>query len=187
LFGPGSLAAYRASLTDALRMLRAADGSFAVLGNHDHWSDPNMIRGMLDRVGVRNLSNAAHTLRRGEATLHLAGVDDVWEQQDRLDDVLDVLPDEGAAILLAHEPDFADDSALTGRFDLQLSGHSHGGQVNLPLFGRPRLPRLGLKYPAGLYQVQSMQLYTNRGLGVVWPRVRFNCRPELTVFTLESV
>jgi hypothetical protein len=117
--------------------------------------------------------------------LHLAGVDDVWESQDRLDLVLEALPDAGAAILLAHEPDFADVSAAAGRFDLQLSGHSHGGQVIFPLRGPLVLPRYARKYPIGLYQVGGMLQYTNRGLGMIPPRVRFNCRPEVTVFTLR--
>jgi len=99
--------------------------------------------------------------------------------------VLALLPDEGCAILLAHEPDYADISAPTGRFDLQLSGHSHGGQVILPFIGPPILPSYSHKYPVGQYQVGSMIQYTNRGLGTVAPMVRFNCRPEITVFTLR--
>jgi len=108
--------------------------------------------------------------------LHVAGVDDVWERQDRLDLVLKATPEAGAAILLAHEPDFADVSAATRRFDLQISGHSHGGQVIIPLRGPPLLPRYAKKYPMGLCQVGSMMQYTNRGVGMVPPRVRFNCR-----------
>jgi predicted MPP superfamily phosphohydrolase len=99
---------------------------------------------------------------------------------------LERLPEEGAAILLAHEPDFADLSARTGRFDLQLSGHSHGGQVKLPLFGIPYLPRFARKYPRGRYQVGKMILYTNRGLGMVHLPFRFNSRPEITLFTLNG-
>jgi predicted MPP superfamily phosphohydrolase len=127
-----------------------------------------------------------HTLERGGSLLHIAGVDDVWERQDRLDLVLDRLPAEGGAILLAHEPDFADTSAATGRFDLQISGHSHGGQVIAPFAGPLRLPHLGRKYPLGLYRVGDMLQYTNRGVGMVYPYVRFNCRPEITLFTLRA-
>ena len=121
--------------------------------------------------------------RRGRAGLHLAGVDDVRAGAARLDDVLARLPPTGCAILLAHEPDFADTAAASGRFDLQLSGHSHGGQIVLPFIGAPILPRMGRKYPTGCYTVRNMALYTNRGLGVI-PRV--NCRPEISVFTLLS-
>jgi hypothetical protein len=68
---------------------------------------------------------------------------------------------------------------------LQLSGHTHGGQVVLPLVGPPVLPQLGHKFPSGLYRVNGMYQYTNRGLGTASPHVRFNCRPELTIFTLQ--
>ncbi|MDH5508153.1 MAG: metallophosphoesterase, partial [Anaerolineae bacterium] len=119
--------------------------------------------------------------------LHWAGGDDIWENQDRLDLVLEMLPEEGCAILLAHEPDFADTSAATGRFDLQISGHSHGGQIIFPVIGPPVVPWLSEKYPLGLYQLGEMLQYTNRGIGMVGPpHVRFNCRPEITVFTLVT-
>ncbi|OQY86641.1 MAG: serine/threonine protein phosphatase, partial [Anaerolineae bacterium UTCFX3] len=89
------------------------------------------------------------------------------------------------AILLAHEPDFADVSAATGRFGLQISGHTHGGQVDIPLIGPPILPEMGKKYPSGLYNVNGMLLYTNRGVGVTTVNARFNCRPEITIYILE--
>jgi uncharacterized protein len=117
--------------------------------------------------------------------LYFCGLDDLKEGKPRLNRALEGLSDEGAAILLIHEPDFADESAATGRFDLQLSGHSHGGQVGLPLLRYPFLPKFSRKYPSGLYRVSDMFLYTNRGLGA-HPRFRFNCRPEITVFTLRS-
>jgi len=157
-----------------------------VLGNHDHWSGADAIRGLLRQAGVHELRNTALTLRRGAAQLHIAGVDSYWERQDRLEAVLATLPADGAAVLLAHEPDYADISAASGRFDLQLSGHTHGGQVVIPFLGPPVLPHLGKKYPAGRYQVGSMIQYTNRGLGVIPPRLRFNCRPEITVITLAA-
>ena len=119
--------------------------------------------------------------------LHFAGVDDVLEGQDDFKLALGPLPADGTAILLVHEPDFADTSAKTKRFDLQLSGHSHGGQIIFPYLDPPILPPLAKKYPLGLYQIGEMLLYTNRGLGMVPPQVRFNCRPEITVFTLKTV
>jgi predicted MPP superfamily phosphohydrolase len=105
----------------------------------------------------------------------------------QLNSVIEALPSDGAAILLAHEPDFADESARSGRFDLQVSGHSHGGQVAIPFFGPPVLPYLGRKYPAGLYKVGNMFQYTNRGVGMARLPFRFNCPPEITIFTLKSL
>jgi predicted MPP superfamily phosphohydrolase len=173
-------------LVAALSGLDPKDSVAAVLGNHDYWSNPDIIRGVLRDSGIVNVSNAVCTLRRGGANLHIAGVDDIWEGKDRLDLVLEALPKSGAVILLAHEPDFADTSAATGRFDLQISGHSHGGQVSVPGLGPLHLPYLGRKYPSGLYEVNEMLHYTNRGIGMVRPYVRFNCRPEISVFTLSS-
>jgi predicted MPP superfamily phosphohydrolase len=177
---------FAGDMVSVLRGLAARDGVVAVLGNHDHWTNASIVRGVISAGRVVDVSNAVHSLRRGAATLHVAGVDDTWEGQDRLDVVLETLPQAGAAVLLAHEPDYADVSAATGRFDLQISGHSHGGQVVLPWRGPPILPHLAQKYPLGLYQVGGMLQYTNRGLGTVSPRVRFNCRPEVTMFTLRS-
>ncbi len=168
-----------------LKRLRAPDGSFAVLGNHDHKTNAQVIRRVLAASGVTELCNTVLTVRRGGASLHLCGVDSALEGVSRPERVLERLPKEGAAILLAHEPDVADEVAATGRFDLQLSGHSHGGQLGLPLLRFPFLPKLSRKYPVGLYRVGKMFLYTNRGLGA-HPRFRFACRPEITVFTLRA-
>lgn len=160
--------------------------TIAVLGNHDYWYDAEKVKATLEESGARVLLNSVHTLERGGEKLHIAGVDDVYENQDNLEAVLEALPQDGGAILLVHEPDFADLSASTGRFDLQISGHSHGGQVALPFIGPLVLPYLGQKYPSGLYKVRDMYQYTNRGVGMTIPTIRFNCRPEITVFTLES-
>lgn len=181
-----SSARHETELTIALIQIQARFGAAAVLGNHDHWADPQMVRRALKASGVCDLSNRFITLERQGAQLHIAGVDDVVEQLDRLDLVLNSLPEKGSAILLAHEPDYANISAASGRFDLQLSGHSHGGQVVLPLIGAPILPPLGRLYPSGLYQVRGMYQYTNRGLGTTGFNLRMNCHPEVTVFTLES-
>ena len=182
----GSLERLAPALIEPLSQLEAKDGSVAVLGNHDHWTDPAGVRQILRESAIRDVSNGVFTLVRDDARLHVAGVDDHWEALDRLDEVLAQVPDDGAAILLAHEPDFADISAPTGRFDLQISGHSHGGQIILPFLGPPRIPRLARKYPLGQYQVGTMIQYTNRGVGTILPSIRFNCRPEITVFTLHA-
>jgi len=169
-----------------LQQLHAKDGVLAVLGNHDHWTNSGLVREILKTARITDLSNRVHILERDGKKLNIAGVDDIWERQDRLDLVLNQLPLEGTAILLAHEPDFADTSTKTRRFDLQLSGHSHGGQVILPFVGAPIVPPYGQKYPSGLYRVDLMFQYTNRGIGMISPTIRFNCRPEVTLLTLYS-
>ena len=175
------------ALISILSQLHAPDGVVAVLGNHDHWSDPVEIRNIIRQANIKELNNDVFSLTRGSGRLHICGIDDFMDGHDHLDRVLEKLPGDGAAILLAHEPDFADISAPTGRFDLQISGHSHGGQIVFPWIGAPVLPSYARKYTSGLYQVNGMQQYTNRGLGTAELQVRFNCRPEITVFTLRSV
>jgi predicted MPP superfamily phosphohydrolase len=174
-------------LVDTLNKLAPRDATLAVLGNHDHWTDPRMIRSIIDEIGAVDLSNRVFTVQRGEGKLHFAGVDDYMDGHDRLDLVLAQMPaNHEAAVLLAHEPDFADVSSASGRFGLQISGHSHGGQICLPWLGSTFLPRYARKYPSGYYRVGEMSLYTNRGLGTAEFNLRWNCRPEISVFTLVS-
>jgi uncharacterized protein len=175
-----------ADLAGPLHLLEPRDATVAVMGNHDYYSGVNGVRRVLRECGIIELANVVHTVRRGDDQLHIAGVDDVAERQASLDAVLDQLPADGPAVLLAHEPDFADVAAPTGRFDVQLSGHTHGGQLRLPGVGALVLPSYGKRYPAGRYQVGDMVQYTNRGLGMIKPYLRFNARPELTVVILEK-
>jgi uncharacterized protein len=173
-------------LTEALSILDAPDGVVAVLGNHDYIADVNLIRRVIKDAGLVELSNDFLTLERGDGVFHVAGIDNFYRRKARLDLLLSRMPGEGAAMLLAHEPDFAEVSAPTGRFDLQISGHSHGGQMRLPVVGAMVKPRCARIYPDGVYDVDGMIQYTNRGLGMLWPHLRINCRPEITVFTLRS-
>ena len=173
-------------LVRILPPLAAAIPSFAVLGNHDYHTNPDAIREMLRICKITDLTNAVFTVTRDGGSLHLCGVDDVRHGDVRLDDVIAQLEDDNPAILLAHEPDFADISAATGKFDLQVSGHSHGGQIVLPFYGPPRLPESGRKYPSGLYKVGNMFQYTSRGVGMDRLAIRINCPPEITVFVLGN-
>jgi predicted MPP superfamily phosphohydrolase len=182
-------------IVSELRNLRAKDGIFGIMGNHDHAAGVGWVRFCLRDTNVQVLDNTMHTVWRGDEMLHLVGMDDlwpmnrgdpepVWNHLPLLQQVTATLPEQGVAVLLVHEPDFADVTAHVGRYDLELSGHSHGGQVRLPLAGALALPPLAHNYPCGLYQVKDLLHYTNRGLGMVSPRVRLNCRPEITVFEL---
>lgn len=181
----------------SLGELQAKDGVFGVLGNHDHFAGAEWLRECLQTAHIQELNDATHTIQRGDEVLHLVGMDDlwpsnqdepgsVWKHLPRLERLAAALPAEGTAVLLVHEPDIADVAASTRRFDLQLSGHSHGGQVRIPFYGllSSILPPLGRQYPRGLYQVEDMTLYTNRGLGTP---MRFNNPPEVAVIDLYSM
>jgi predicted MPP superfamily phosphohydrolase len=175
-------------IVPAMKKLRARDGVVAILGNHDYWGElgPYLIKRVIKESDMIDLNNDVHTLDRDGKHFHIGGVDSFRAAADRLDYVIAKLSRKGAAMLLAHEPDFADAAARSKRFDLQISGHSHGGQIVIPFMGPPHLPPLGEKYHTGLYKVGDMLQYTNRGLGVVGLPVRFWCRPEITVFTLRA-
>ena len=175
-----------ADLVNSLSQLRPKIVTLAVLGNHDHWMGAEKVRRILRESKIIDLSNEVYTLHRREAVLHFAGIDDVMAQEHDLDRVLKKLPSSGPAVLLVHEPDFADVAAATGRFGLQLSGHSHGGQFVLPKIGTPLRGSHFKKYPLGRYQVEDMVVYTSRGLGTNTFWLRINCPPEITVLTLQA-
>jgi len=175
----------REELLEPLAALQPPLGTFAVLGNHDHWTDAAWVTATAEGAGVTMLSNTARRLSDSENGLWLAGVDDIWVGAEDMDRAMAGIPEGSCKLLLVHEPDFADKAARSD-IDLQLSGHSHGGQVRLPLIGAVLLPLWGRRYPIGLQQAQSTWVYTNRGLGVVDPPVRFNCRPEVTLLTLTK-
>ena len=187
----GDFVTYRApfnldDLIVPLRSRHAPDGKVAVMGNHDYRAYRALIRSVIADSGFIHLDNRVHTIHRGESCLHVAGVESLIRRRARLDLVLKQLPRDGAAILLAHEPDFASVAAATRRFVLQLSGHTHGGQIRVPVLTRFALPPFGQRYVMGLYRAGRMLLYVNRGLGMVGMPMRFNCRPEITLITLAA-
>ena len=168
-----------------LGQLKAKLGLFACVGNHDVVTDPNRIIAVLQSHNIKVLRNQSMPLERKEKRLWLAGIDDVIEGSADLDITLQKIPANEAVVLMAHEPDFATQVAKHP-VDLQLSGHSHGGQVRIPFIGAPVLPELGMKFPKGLYQIGGLTLYTNVGIGTVRLPVRFDCPPEITLITLKS-
>ena len=171
---------------ELLAELKSKLGSFACLGNHDVATDPARVVGVLQGRKIQLLRNAAEPLERNGKRLWLAGVDDVLEGSADLDVTLQKIPSDEPVVLMAHEPDFATHVAKHS-VDLQLSGHSHGGQVRIPFFGAPVLPQLAQKFPKGLYHIGGLTLYTNVGIGTVVLPVRFDCPPEIALFTLKAV
>jgi uncharacterized protein len=172
-------------LTNAFSHLAAKDGVVAVMGNHDRGEDSKPLDRAMAAGGVRLLNNNVYSIQRQGQQLNIAGVDDVWMGRADLPATIDRLPPNGTNILLVHEPDFADTVAATGRFALQLSGHTHGGQIALPF--APRVtPRWGKKYIDGLYQVGNLEVYVSPGVGTTGPpKARFNCRPEISKIVLH--
>ncbi|MFP4055197.1 MAG: metallophosphoesterase, partial [Phycisphaerae bacterium] len=174
------------AMGDALSKLAAPLGVYAVHGNHDYWTDVQAITHQLRRGGVRVLMNEHVLLRRGRDVLPLVGLDDLWDGQPDLESAVAGLPGDSPRIVLEHNPDYAEQMPGDVRVDLMISGHTHGGQVRLPGDQPILLPVDHRKYAAGLVKGPHCPVYVSRGLGVIGPGVRFNCRPELPTLTLRK-
>jgi hypothetical protein len=171
-------------LAPLLANLNARFGVFSVMGNHDYWLDIEAVQAAFDAARLPVLYNEGLAIGVGKALLYLAGVDDGQAGRPDLKLALERAPAEAPVVLLWHEPDLADIASLDSRVLLQLSGHTHGGQVLIP--GKPPFfqPFLGKKYPYGLFKIRDLWLYTNRGLGCITVPLRINCPPEITHLTL---
>ena len=176
-----------AELYEPLRSLARDLPVFSVMGNHDFYeqADPPL-RKMLKEVGIVDVTNRMETYSRGGDVLHIAGIGTLMTGDMNLALVDAYVPKDSAAVLLAHEPDIAAYTSGLNKFGLQISGHSHGGQINLPLIGPIHLPEMGKRFPAGLYTLRNCLLYTNRGVGMTYIPIRMNCPPEITVFTFVA-
>jgi predicted MPP superfamily phosphohydrolase len=163
---------------------------YAILGNHDVRVSAHAVTDALETHGISVLTNTSVALERDGRRLWLAGTQDALEARPNLTAALPAgrKPHQEPLILLAHEPDFAD-QAVGRQIDLLLSGHTHGGQVRLPLLRPLVLPEMGTKYVEGLFRLRDlrdgMQLYVNRGVGTVGLPFRFRCPAEISIFTLQ--
>lgn len=186
LIGDDAKAAFAAEpCAKVLHQMSARHGLWAVMGNHDFNTDQEYIIRVRQAEGIQVLENRSAAIERDGSRFWLSGVNDVLSRTADLAETLRVVPAGEASVLLAHEPDFADEAAKFP-IDLQLSGHSHGGQVRFPLLPPLYLPAMAKKYVLGTYQVGRLPLYTNAGLGTIGVPVRLNCPPEITLITLRS-
>jgi len=167
-----------------LAQLKPRLGMTAVLGNHDVDANAPRVTAILHSHGIPVLRNRSIPLEQRGSRIWLCGLDSLWEGDPDIDLALQPVPREEMVVLLVHEPDYADQAAHYP-VDLQLSGHSHGGQIWLPGIGAPWLPLFARKYPRGMHRIGPLTLYTNMGLGTIRLPVRLNCPPEVTLFTLR--
>lgn len=171
---------------EVLAGLRPRHGIFACLGNHDHWSNPARVAGALGSAGVEVLMNRHTRIRCGGGELVVAGLQSVWGGAPDWRGAFSGLRREERAVVLIHEPDFAQWLSEDPRAAFQVSGHTHGGQVRVPLFGALRLPTWGRLFQAGFYRRNSLRIHVNRGIGTVGHHVRFFCPPEIACFDLRN-
>ncbi len=199
-------ASYAKPCAQELSRLTAPHGVYAITGNHDEWTDDDVVTAELRQVGIHVLRNEACQLQVGTAPIWLVGIDDagvtgitgargtnrsefaaLWaEQRDAYQCLLAGLPSGEPAILLVHNPDFVETVSLEG-ISLALCGHTHGGQIRLPFLGPLVLPSLhGQKYAGGLTACGGSPIYVNIGIGLISPPLRFLCRPEITLLQLRA-
>jgi hypothetical protein len=179
-----------------VRRLSAPNGVFAVLGNHDysirnalglrrHRHLHQAVADALAAEGMRVLRNETVPLQRDGCSVDLIGVDDLWSRTCDLDRALAGCDPARPRVVLAHNPRTVEH--LAGRrCDLMLSGHTHGGQIDLPRLGRVVLGRKARRFAAGMYEFAGTYLYVNKGVGFGW-RLRYNVRPEVAVLVLRPL
>ncbi|MCP4640253.1 MAG: metallophosphoesterase [bacterium] len=170
-------------------------GSVGVLGNHDHWTDPGLCREIFADIGIPLIDNGqrfvttARTLvdEPPDTGLCLGGVGDLWTDRVQFDQAVADTPDAMPRLILAHNPDTAEQAPSGTRIDLMLSGHTHGGQVRLPAVGTPVVPsRYGSKYAGGLVDGPQCRVLVSRGIGMAPMPVRHRVPPEIVLMGLVT-
>jgi uncharacterized protein len=186
--GPKSMRRYLGAFRDALRNLQPKSGLFAILGNHDHWSSAERITDALKRAGADVLANDSRRVPLRNEKIVIVGIDDLWSRRAEPARAFGDVRSDECTIVLAHNPD----TALYTRHlrpGVMLSGHTHGGVVRIPFYGSPlkSILRIGKDFYSGLNRYEDFYIYTNRGLGTFWLRIRINCPPEVSRFSLTPL
>lgn len=163
---------------------------YSVLGNHEYWIDhidASSIKKLLEESGIVVLSNANEKIFQGDEYIYLLGVDDPHTGNDDLKKSAINTYENIPKILLAHSPDIVNDleSLEKENINLILAGHTHGGQIVIPFMKPYWTPTKNRgKYASGLFEINGINLYVNRGIGMAAYPIRFNCSPEITVIEL---
>jgi hypothetical protein len=176
-----------------LSALSSQAPTFACLGNHDGglwvqshggYRDTSRVEQLLEESGIKCLLNTSETVTIDNQPLRLVGLGDLWAETmvPHTAFVQNAATDGAPIILLSHNPDTKD---LLGEFqwDLMLSGHTHGGQIRIPLFGTPFTPVQDARYMQGLHDFNGRWIHVSKGVGSVFG-VRLNCRPQVSILNL---
>jgi uncharacterized protein len=184
-------------VADNLAGLKAPHGVFAVLGNHDGWYGDVEVASELRRMGYRVLQNEIVTIRQNGSVLRLFGMRDhlkldSWQSFDNMvRSVIAANPKEGQLVVLEHSPDILYIlnywKTLNPDLKLMLAGHTHGGQVWLPILGTPFVPSsVGQKYAKGHINEEGIDMFVTSGIGTSILPFRFMVPPEVAVVTIRS-
>ncbi|WP_353625704.1 metallophosphoesterase [Bacillus sp. JCM 19041] len=177
-------------VAESLSRLQAPYGTYAISGNREvGGAGVTPYEDILAKAGIEFLNNESTTIDVNGESLVIIGLDDYMLGEPQPESAFAGVDEEDFTVTLVHEPDVVDD-LKSYPFDLQLSGHSHGGQVRLPIIGDLYTPPLAEKYPVGRYEIKGgmkpITLYVNRGVGMARVPYRLLSTPEVTVFTLGS-
>ncbi|GGJ42725.1 MULTISPECIES: metallophosphoesterase [Virgibacillus] len=176
------------TIIQTLAKLHAPHGKYWIYGNHDHGGyGTEVVLEVMENAGFTLLQNSHTTIDVKGNKMVLAGIDDVMLGKPNMDTTLHQANPDLFTILLAHEPDYAD-TVVHYPVDVQLSGHSHGGQVRFPFIGHLYTPSYAEKYVQGKYWIgqDKLLLYVNSGIGTTRLPYRFLCKPEIHLYTLEG-
>jgi predicted MPP superfamily phosphohydrolase len=172
-------------LADEIKRLRAPFGVFAVLGNHDWWYDGARVRGAFEAAGIRVLENEGARIYVRDNAFWIAGIADLETRGDRAAETIEALNDGAPILAITHNPDVF--PSIPRYVSLTLAGHTHGGQVNLPLLGRLVVPsKYGDRYAYGLIEEHGKKLFVTGGVGTSILPIRFRVPPELVLLTLRT-
>ncbi|CAG9619914.1 metallophosphoesterase [Sutcliffiella rhizosphaerae] len=176
------------NLIHILEKVNAPLGKFAIYGNHDHGGyGTETYEEIMEASGFTILKNENTYIELiDKSRIYIGGVDDLMLGRPDFRQTLRNIPEDAYTILLAHEPDVAEAISEEFHVNLQLSGHSHGGQIQLPFIGPLITPPLGTKFYEDFYYLNNLTLYVNKGLGTTRQPYRFLVPPEITFFTLKS-
>lgn len=182
---------YLPPVAKLLSGLKSKYGSFAVLGNHDYYAGAAYAQDVFDSYKIPLLQNAHRMIESSNAALCIAGTRDFWEDYADASAALRGVDKNIPRILLTHHPDYSESLPDKERIDLVIAGHTHGGQVRIPIVDyAPIVPsRYGRKYSGGLVSLnrtEGTRVYVSRGLGTAILPIRFNCQPEITLITLAA-
>ncbi len=177
---------FHGDIAHVIGKLRAEDGVYVSMGNHDYFGDGEPLITMLRAKGAVVLRNEGTTVTRGKATMFVAGVDDTWTRRANLARALERRAPGVLTLLLSHDPALFPAAAKEG-ISLVLSGHTHGGQVALPFFPKfLSLGKLAHRFHLGLYRDGDSTLYVHPGLGTTGPPIRVGVAPEIAILTLRA-
>ncbi len=178
---------FHGAIAEVVGALRAKNGVFAIMGNHDYFGEGEPLISLLVSRGVRMLRNEGLVLERDDAKMYLAGIDDTWTRRADMDRALAERPDGMPTVLLAHDPEKFPQAVRHG-VELTLSGHTHGGQVAVPFIPkRVNASKLAHNYSLGFYEDGDSTLYVHPGLGTTGPPIRLGVAPAVVVITLRAV